>query len=725
MKNYTFSSKFIIRTPTNSFDELKSFYSYDIETLLCQLTIIDAIRIASLDLYENLLRYSRLKDKEKERVKNSLIRYINRMSTRCTPFGLFAGCSIGSIDDYTDINLSKKIIRHTRLDMDYLCTLSQFLSEIPDIKYKLKYFPNTSLYRVGSEYRYIEYFFFEGSRIHKISSVKRTTYLDKLLHFSRKGEMIDNLCSCLTDEFIQKDETVKYINELIKSQILISELDPTITGKDLLSRIISILDNINVDICYIEILKSIQELMMKIDIFNYNPITGYNQIEDLVNKIGAPYDRRFLLQVDINNVFLKCTIGKSIIKEISSTVKFLNKITPVYNDVNMSKFKEKFFNRYGDTEVSLLIALDPEIGIGYPVGSNNSDISPLLNNFIISKNDNTSVCTRYDNIQSVILRKIFECDNSTVEVELDDNDFIDAKENWDDLPDTFSVLFDIIKDNGTDTLIRLKSIGNSSAINLFARFSYTDKEFYQLAKDISQKEQCLNSDAILAEIVHLPDSRIGNVLYRPHLRNYEIVYLANSSMPKDRVIFASDILISIKSNKIVLRSKQLNREIIPYITNAHNYSSSSIPFYRFIGNLQSQNKRTSLVLDLPFLFEELSYIPRIRYKQTILSLATWNIRVSEVMHLFSIKEDDALLCSANIWREQKRIPIYTLLSDFDNELFIDWKNIVSLRSFLAVVKKRDNFRLIEFVYKDNEFVVKGDNGFDYMNECIVTLIKEM
>ena len=725
MKDYIIYPKVIIRTHRNSLDKLQSFYNKNIETLFNQTYIQDAIYIASLDLYDELKRFSLLENKEKERVKNSFIRYIHRMSTRCSPFGLFAGCTIGTIGEHTNLIVTQKFFRHTRLDMNYLCSLSQYLSDIPEIKYKLKFYPNNSLYIAGNEYRYIEYHYLRDNRVHQVSSVKRTFYLDRIVQISHKGISIEDLYPYITNEYIQKEDAINYINDLIQSQILVSELDPTVTGDDLLTRILSVLENIDVDSPCHEALKSIQHAMKQIDICEDDPIKKYGEIENLVKNIGAPYNRKYLLQVDINNVFTNNTIGASIKKEIESTVTFLNKITPMRTSDNLFKFQEEFSKRYEEKEIPLLIALDPEIGIGFPVENGSKDISPLLYDFFLPNKAQLLQNANYDIIQSVILKKLSEQNISWSEIELKDEDFKDILENRVDLQDTFSVFFEIIRDNENDTLIRLESIGNSSAANLMARFAYTDKKIENFVKEITQKEQSLKPDVILAEIAHLPDSRVGNVLYRPHLRNHEIAYLANSSMPEDKVIYASDIMLSVKYGRLYLRSKRLNKEIAPHLTNAHYYSLSTIPLYRFLCEMQFQNQRTSLKFNIGFLQDELSFVPRIRYKNTILSSATWTIKVDEIKHLISIKEDESLLYHTNIWKEKKNILNYSFLldSDSDNKLFIDWGNIISLHAFFSVVKNRASFRLIEFLYNEKDAVIRDENGNGYLNECIVTFIK--
>jgi hypothetical protein len=83
-----------------------------------------------------------------------------------------------------------------------------------------------------------------------------------------------------------------------------------------------------------------------------------------------------------------------------------------------------------------------------------------------------------------------------------------------------------------------------------------------------------------------------------------------------------------------------------------------------------------------------------------------------------------LLQEIKKWRETKYIQQYSLLSDGDNKLFIDWENMLCVRTFISVVKNRTGFRLVEFLYSEKDFIVKDKDGSAYLNECIVTLLKK-
>ena len=67
-------------------------------------------------------------------------------------------------------------------------------------------------------------------------------------------------------------------------------------------------------------------------------------------------------------------------------------------------------------------------------------------------------------------------------------------------------------------LIHIENAGGSSAVNLLGRFASSNIKVGKIIRDVVEKEQQNNPDVILAEIVHLPESRTGNILMRPVFR---------------------------------------------------------------------------------------------------------------------------------------------------------------------------------------------------------------
>src|SRR6185312_8778541 len=139
------------------------------------------------DLHEQLLLWLDSKiDKweKKEKIELSLVKYMIRMCTRCTPYGLFASCSVGDIADDTSIELTGKNLlqRFGRLDMDYVCELHPHLMKQKEIYDQLHFYPNSSLYKIGEQWRYIEHRFNkETGRSYHLVQVDQSGYIEKII----------------------------------------------------------------------------------------------------------------------------------------------------------------------------------------------------------------------------------------------------------------------------------------------------------------------------------------------------------------------------------------------------------------------------------------------------------------------------------------------------------------------------------------------------------------
>lgn len=721
--------KFVYRLPAFSVDRLMEIFDTEGKflELLAGERIRETVYVGSPDLYKEFQKLinGEIKEEDKKRkIETSLVKYLSRMSTRCTPFGLFATCSVGKIDETTQFDITDEIGRCTRLDMYYLCALAQFLGCLPDIRREVRYYSNNTLYKVGKCMRYIEYKYLNKRRMHTISSVERSKCLDVILKKAATGIMIKEIESYLKVQEIEEPEAQLFIESLIQSQLLVSELDVSITGEAYLNKIITILSKMNLADSTRQLLDSlcnINDLLKNIDMGKSYSLTDYYRIVDIVSELPVPYTENYLFQVDAVRKSTVATLGKPVIAELQSILSFFSKMGET-GASPLDSFRTAFYERYEEREVPLAMVLDSELGIGYPIRHGIGDISPIVDNLILPVR-RQQTAKAMTNVQTLLLERLLKAlKEGANEIVFHSEEFKSVPENWNGFPDTLFAMFQVTKEENGTPFLFIKSIGGDSAANLLSRFAHLDSEMEELVKNISKKENELVTDGILAEIVHLPGSRVGNILSRPHIREHEIVYLTSSDLPEANKIYVDDLMLSCRGGKLVLRSKRLNKKIFPRLTTAHNYYNDTLPVYRFLCDMQHQGKRTTFGIGWGELAEHLDYKPRIRYGNSILSLASWRVRQDEIIAFFQSPDAD-LVDNVAVWRMKRSIPVTALLAEGDNELFIDFHSTSSIRAFLSAVKKRPVFQLLEFIFAQDKLVVKGTDG-KYLNECIVAFYKE-
>ncbi|MCC8145536.1 MAG: lantibiotic dehydratase family protein [Bacteroidales bacterium] len=724
---YTAFNDFLLRTPLLPYSQLNNLLQEE-EKIIKQYTdplFQEAIYIASPVLHGELIKFlqGEISDKkEVERLHNSLSRYLSRMSTRCTPFGLLAGCAVGRVEEETNMVLEEGIARKTRFDMYFLCKLSNYLSNQPEIREKIKYYPNSSLYTVGDKYRYIETVY-NGSKIqYKISSVKISDYLELIINQAQKGVCFSEIRDLIEEEEISIEEKNMFINELISSSILVSELSPSVTGEDYFTRILSILNSIGYENNH---LSKLSEHLQQLDKTSGNAVSVYDEIIETIGLLDIDYKKELLFQVDGVKLNKKITMGNEITRELLSVMQFLNKITPPSGNDTLNYFRKEFYQRYEDAEVPLLEALDPEMGIGYPANSTIGKTSPLFENFILPGREHKK-SFQLNGFQLQLLKQLCEVQNSgKKEIVLRDSDILEPQDGKNDLPATLYAIFELINGREGDPLLKLEGFSGVCGANLLTRFAHTNEKIASLVEEIIKKEEELMPNVILAEIAYLPNFRIGNILSRPHNRKYELLYLCFSDLPSEQKIAVSDLLLSVKNGRLVLRSQSLDKEIIPRLTSAHNYYSDQSPIYTFLCDMQPTTRKRTLSFNWGNLDNEFSFYPRVRYNNTILSSAYWMVEVTDIKSFFTIKDEEALLEKVTSWREKLGLPQEILLSDGDNELFVNCSSYCSLQSFFGAIKNRKKIKLTEFSFPTGYQAVKDGKSNIYTNECIVAFHKNI
>lgn len=726
MNNFSAFTTFVLRTPllpVNFYTSLLDKYSSEaIFNTLENPFVKNAIALASPELYSELEKYctnpiSFSKDKAGS-LEQSLLKYIARISARATPFGLFAGCTTGSFSAETFIELQSKenYASHTQFDMQFWTHLLQELGKEESVRATLDYYPNSSLYKIGDFYRYVEYKFVNKRREHTISAIRKNNFIDTICKAVTSGKKRMELVHLIIDDVSETEEALAFINELIDNQFLVSNLEATVTGSDEMERVLAILEKVDGSKEKWALLKELkaQLIAMENNIVKHQTIS--QTIQEKVKQLGIDFEEKYLLQTDLYTKTHTCTLHNKTVSKLKQVITFLDKIQDNSTNSNLEAFKKAYLNRYESKEMPLAVVLDSEVGIGYLQNSRMNDTHSLLDKLPIYKHSkSTTTEEKWSKLDYLLEKKVKECSDSNLNILiLKDEDFKGFTAKNRNLPATFSAMIEVIQEADKET-IAMESLGSISAAKLIGRFCNGEQAIHDFAKEVVAKEAHLHPNAILAEIAHIPESRTGNILRRPVLRDYEITYLSNSVLPKEKQIDIEDLTISIRNNTIVLKSKRLDKIIIPCLSNAHNYSNNALPIYQFLCDLQGQNVSSVYSFDWGVLPYHYNDFPRVVYKEVILAKAKWYVYQDELKTLD--------FTNFTHWKTKKQMPRYVSIVSGDNTLLLDLDQEICFDMIQKTAKSNGKIILEEFLFT-NESVVKDKEGNQYANQFVVSFCRE-
>ena len=263
-------------------------------------------------------------------------------------------------------------------------------------------------------------------------------------------------------------------------------------------------------------------------------------------------------------------------------------------------------------------------------------------------------------------------------------------------------------------------LGPSGARTL-GRFCHADPELDRSVRKHLRDEEDNDKDAVFAEIVYLPEGRIGNVVCRPVLRDYEITYLGRSGAPKESQLPVSDLLVTVNDGKILLYSKLLRRRIIPRMTNAHGFVNPSFaPVYRFLCYLQQQGG-----VGIPGFswgaLDSLPFLPRVVFGRVVLASARWRLTANELKNI-SPKDRYKSYRQMQELRRARKIPRWVLLQEADNLLPVDLNNPLCVDSLIHVLKRTPDAILQEMYPLPDELCVTGPEG-SFQHELLIPFVR--
>nr|WP_293295845.1 lantibiotic dehydratase family protein [Allomuricauda sp.] len=687
-KRYKLKENYILRTPLYPIEwseRLTSFKDVPDEAILNLLNdalFKKAIKIASKNLHDRLILWQEDKIKDSDqinRLKLAVIKYAIRISTRCTPFGIFAGCSTGQFSEQSNIRIKGASGHRLCARVNYANLFEEVMAnDLPIDNHYI--YANGSLYRFGDSWRYLERHLKKGKFSYTTEEVKCSEILDLVISISKKGITFPRLLRILREKDIEQDDARNYIDELIQHHIIGYQGHP----------------------------KLIQEVF------------EYDEFNLTDNRLDPYIDNSDRYQFDLFVSTKTNKLHSGIKKEVFKVLELFQKMSPIRKNEKLETFKKELKKRYGDKEVSLPRILDPEYGIDYLKShSFIGDVQLLDKLNITPRRSKGHINLELNRFQMLLNTKILEAKrNNAIEIRLHDHEFSGFDTDPNQLPNSLFGSIELVG-KANDRKIYIGSFIGKSAARIIARFGYGDAKIQGIINTIVEDEHSnVTDDEVLAEIVHLPSPKSGNISRRTIKRGYEIPYLGNSDAPIENQLHVDDLRVSVKNDRLVLSSKSIHKSILPILTNMHNYAASPLPVYQFLCDFIEDRQKKSYGFNWGSLESIHSFLPRVSYGNLILQKAKWTTKAKDIPGLhqgINAKEFER-------WRNINQIPSKISIVEGDNKLLLNLHNKQCLEILARMAKKTKWLEMEEFLFEANPWVL-DENQNSYSNEVIVFLNK--
>ncbi|MCZ4225393.1 lantibiotic dehydratase [Pedobacter rhodius] len=628
-------------------------FSYQSELADCWEELKKAISISSEAFYQTI---KEVKAEElttlNPKVLFTVWKYYNRAKFRSTPYGTFAGFSMlkdALSTASSQIVLEEKQLVHQFIDWPYKNNLNFSLPEL--LQNNCFLFANSSYYFTTTSIRYIAC----TDGLFELAEIDKDEFVIRILKACLKPIRVNELIKNLDVSVEVQADVLSLLEDMLSLQLLLSDVDPNIIGEDYFDRI------------------------------HVNPVEGtpkYLIAER--NTISGGLDEKMFYAVP-------------------GLINLMQHILPVDGRDALKQFVNKFKKKFEQKEVPLSMALDPEMGIGYDELEQAGQGDEFINQFFgkqDKKSDDLNDKLK-QNFKKLIHPKSFRF-NETIKL---DKLGLPLADKPTVLPNSFSMLLSV-----SDDLICVDQTGGSTANALSGRFTMANDKVYQHCKKIGQIEQAANPDILFFDVAYMVETNVDNINRRKLVYDNQLSILNFDT--SENPLTLDDIMLSVQGNEVVLRSKKLNKRVVPRMASAYNYARSDLSVFRLLCDLQHQNIQTNLTLFLESLYPELPYYPRLQYQNIVLSQQRWLVKKADVssLNLTDLRNYlNKLGVSANF---KAGLSDQTLC--FDKNIDLD------LNAFLQYMLKQDKVYLEEVLIPEKSVVV-DEKGNPYLAQFILNI----
>jgi thiopeptide-type bacteriocin biosynthesis protein len=714
-----------------------------------RLDVRQALAIASPSLLkglERLLQGTGKKTRE-TRLQVGLLRYLTRMSTRPTPFGLFAGVGVGRFAQHTDLCLGETAIAgfRTRPDMHWLLSLLQVLEKDPGLVAQLKVRLNQTAYLAGGRAR-LPFADTYGAQDTRAISLRATAVVRTVFALAQQSLTYAELQAALQEAFPRatSEQVERVLWQLWEHGFLISELHPPLTnarpGEYVLAHLDALQGADELKTRLARVLEGVSALDRAGIGAPVSMIAALVQDQEKLapaeSKDTPRGDMRVLpLQVDsalqVKAPFLHGSIGQAAARAAT----FLLRTTPLpTGSQSLQEYRLLFLEKYGEqAEVPLLDLLSPENGLDAPPGYRRPPRSYERPSSLPPPTTSSR--------DQVLLRLVTDAVNQrSQEVELTE-EVQRQLERWspkrEDAPLSLEIYLQIHArscaaiDRGEWTAVIGSNCGSQSAGRSFGRFfDLLGEQGIEALRDLAAHEEALLPDVIFAELSYQPwQARQANVAVRPPLRAYEIAIGTTPSVPSERVLPLSDLVVGIHHGRFTVRSLRLGKQV--RVGQSHMLNSSLAPnVCRFLTDIANDGFPLLSSFDWGFLTDA-PFLPRLVIKigpaaKLVITPAGWRLQAETILPLGEGSAEACWFRGLQQWRTQWRVPRYVYLVEGDNRLLLDLENplmAAQLRENLRMLKEHTHLTLDELLPDFAHLWLHDEQDAGYFSEIVVPLLR--
>lgn len=692
--------------------------------------IQEAIAVASpslrsfLECLETRIESDRKTLQKYEKTLISFLRYFIRMTTRTTPYGLFSRVGQGYFGDRSDLDIGSvsNNRKRARPDMEWIFHIIKLIESDPVIVDELKVFRNKTMMFKGnrvklpvrSQYGMLN---LETSPV-GTTSIGLSEVVDFTLQTAEEPIEVGVLKHAILKAFPEATTDIvhHFLSQLLEQEFLLSELRPPFMDVSPLEHIQDVLSRKNDAQQWVKLLSDIKGLLTH---YEECPIGEgeliYRQLTKAMQDVAKKDN---LVQVDVKlekNVMLPRSVADDVVLGAELMCKMF-----VDDGTGLTEYLNRFLEKYGVyQEVPIQELFDPDWGLGTPEAYQ-SGMRPEVQQNLYARN-------------SVLFQLASEaiCQGA-VEILLTDEHIqqLTVVDSADKAPESLEIYYTLLADSaqhvdqGDYRLVLGASAGSSGAGKTMGRFlDMLDPTFIEKLKHAYTHHQRCHPDAVMAEMVFMPaNGRVANIMIGRNVMEYEIVSGTTSSKDKEHTLHVDDLLVGATYDRFYIKSKRLGKEIIPIQTHMFNHRISP-NIFRFLSDVSRTITGTWSYFNWGPV-EQSPFLPRLRYKNIIISSAQWRLSNNTLngSHSDIDSEWDAKF---NLWKNRWRVPRYVYLTMGDNRLLLDLNNplcVNELRREIGKLKNGQELLLTECIEHPSSTPITS-NSEKYIGEFVFPLLQ--